>query len=347
VLDHEAVSAYQIVARATDSGGLTTEHGFTIAVNDVNEAPTAAHDAVAVNEDATSGNLWTTLLANDTDPDSGQTLSISAVDTSNTLGSLIFDPEHQTLRYVADNDAFDALKTGASQVDHFSYTVTDGHGLSSTATVDVKVTGIADGITRTGSIFSDTLNGTGGEDTLSGGLGNDTLYGQGGHDYLNGGLGNDRIYGGDGNDVLFGDLGNDVLDGGAGNDILFGGLGDDRLTGGAGADSFHFGRLEGNDTITDFNVAEDQIILDDGIGLLRSKVSDVDHDGVKDLTLTFTLGTSVTLLGVSDAKAVKYGKPDAYSDHQPGLGGVLDGVGDWIGALLTQNGKAHDVYHLL
>lgn len=165
---------------------------------------------MAVDEDATTANLWSTLLGNDRDPDAGQALSIVKVDTSGTLGSVIFDAATQTLKYVADHDAFDALATGASQIDRFTYTVSDGHGLTSTASVAVTVTGIADGVVRTGSIFADTLTGTAGEDRLSGGFGHDTLYGLGGHDQLNGGFGDDRLFGGDGNDVLFGGLGRDV-----------------------------------------------------------------------------------------------------------------------------------------
>lgn len=329
-LDYEALKTYQIVARTTDTGGLSTDHGFTIVVDDVNEAPVATADAVAVDEDATTANLWSTLLGNDRDPDTGQTLSIVKVDTSDTLGSVIFDAATQTLKYVADHDAFDALATGASQVDRFTYTVSDGQGLTSTASVAVTVTGIADGVVRTGSIFSDTLTGTGGEDTLSGGLGHDTLYGLGGHDQLSGGLGNDRLFGGDGNDVLFGGLGHDVLDGGAGNDILFGGLGNDTLSGGAGADTFHFGRLDGSDTITDFETARDALVLDDGIRLAHVRVQDVNRDGVKDLVLSFTQGTSVTLLNVNDVKAVKFSGPDYWSEHQPGLDGLLDDVGDFL-----------------
>ncbi len=329
-LDHEAIAAYDIVARTTDSGGLSTEQDFTIAVNDVNEAPTAANDAVAVNEDATSANLWQALLANDNDPDTGDTLAISAVDTSGTLGSVIFDADTQQLRYVADNDVFDALAPGVTLTDSFTYTVTDSQGLTSTATVDVTVTGINDGVRRIGSIFSDTIKGTAGEDRLSGSLGNDKLYGLGGHDVIDGGIGNDLLDGGDGNDVLFGGLGKDMLIGGAGNDILFGGLGDDILTGGEGADAFHFGRAEGKDQILDFDVTSDSIVLDDGITLFRTKVQDVDHDGVKDLTLTFTQGTSVTLMGVSDVNAVEFAATDYWSDNQPGLVGFLDMIGDFL-----------------
>lgn len=341
-LNHEAVASYAVIAKVTDSGGLSAQQSFTIAVGDVNEAPTATGDAVAVNEDATTANLWATLLGNDTDPDAGQNLKISAVDTSATLGSVIFDSATQSLRYVADADAFDALAPGATQVDRFSYTVTDEGGLTSTATVDVTVTGIADGVTRKGTIFADTLNGSAGEDRLSGGIGSDTLNGFGGHDWLDGGIGNDKLYGGDGNDVLFGDLGNDTLWGGNGRDVLFGGLGNDTLYGGADADSFHFGRLEGSATIADFNTAEDKIVLDDGVSVTRTRVQDVNRDGVKDLTLTLSWGSSVTLLGVSDAAQVQYGAPDYYSDHQPGLGGFLDDIGDFFDSLYAGHQKSID-----
>ena len=57
-------------------------------------------------------NLWTTLLANDSDPDAGNTLSILSVDTTGTQGHVLFDAGTQSLRYVADADAFDALATG-------------------------------------------------------------------------------------------------------------------------------------------------------------------------------------------------------------------------------------------
>jgi len=138
------------------------------------------------------------------------------------------------------------------------------------------------------------------------------------------------LNGGDGNDVLFGDLGNDTLNGGNGRDILFGGLGDDLLSGGTGADVFHFGRLEGKDTITDFNTAEDSIIIDDGLRVQRTKIQDVNRDGVNDLILTLNFGTTITLLGVSDVNAIRFATPDAFSDNQPGFGGVLDSIGDFL-----------------
>jgi VCBS repeat-containing protein len=293
-LDHEAQASYDLVVRATDPAGLFVEETVTVTVGDVNEAPTAVADAVAVNEDATTPNLWTQLLGNDNDPDAGATLSIASVNATGTLGSLVFDASTQTLRYVADNDAFDALAPGQTAVDTFTYTVTDGHGLTSTATVSVTVTGIADGVSLAGGNGQDNLVGTGGEDSLNGGNGNDVLSGQSGHD------------------LLIGGNGTDTLDGGSGNDVLAGGNGNDVLIGGAGADSFRFGRGGGSDTILDFDTNADQLLLENGIGISGSHVGDVNGDGIADLSIAFTNGGgSVVLLGVSDFSAVDFSAAQA------------------------------------
>ncbi|NWO96329.1 hypothetical protein GY976_24675, partial [Escherichia coli] len=90
---------------------------------------------------------------------------------------------------------------------------------------------------------------------------------------------NDTLYGGDGNDTLYGGAGKDQLYGGAGNDALYGGLGNDQLWGGTGADSFHFSWFGGRDTIYDFDTSQDRIVLDDGVTVTGTKVTDVNHDG--------------------------------------------------------------------
>ena len=86
----------------------------TISVADVNEAPVAADDAVAVDEDATTPNLWSQLLGNDSDPDAGA----SPVDRSRSTrparsAASSSTPATQTLRYVADDDSFDAARCPA------------------------------------------------------------------------------------------------------------------------------------------------------------------------------------------------------------------------------------------
>ncbi len=299
--------AIHINSEQADTAARGTDHDpqlatFLIARPD--QPPVAVADAVAINEDATTANLTALLLGNDSDPNAGDTIRITAVDDSATLGSLIFDPVTQTLRYVADDPSFDAIAPGASVTDTFSYTITDSSGLTSTATVTVTVTGIADGIIRSGTSANDTLNGTSDEDQLFGLLGNDTLNGLAANDQLFGGSGNDRLFGGDGADGLFGGLGTDLLEGGNGNDRIVGEGGTDTLTGGAGADIFVFSSASGRDTITDFDTVLDRILLENGINVQSSTVSDVNRDGRADLTLNFSSGNSVALLGVSDINLV-------------------------------------------
>lgn len=299
-LDFEAASSFTLKVQVTDSAGLTSSNDVTIAVTDVNEAPVAKADSITVNEDATSANLWSLLLGNDSDVDAGDILSIKAVGTAGTFGSLLFDPETKSLRYVADNDAFDALAPGATATDSFTYTVTDKGGLSSTATVSVSVKGIADGITTLGGNGNDSLTGTGGEDRLSGDNGDDRLFGLDGHDRLDGGRGNDQLFGG------------------RGNDLLIGGQGDDTLEGGAGRDSFVLSARGGNDVVVDFDIANDKLLFD-GTAIRSSEARDWNGDGITDIRLNLSAGGTVTLLGLSSLPGVQTGTYSEASDAQQAL----------------------------
>ena len=69
-----------------------------------------------------------------------------------------------------------------------------------------------------GSVFSDSLRGDEGDNTL---------WGYGSRDFLSGFDGNDRLEGGQGNDFLSGGNGDDILMGGADEDKLIGGTGFD------------------------------------------------------------------------------------------------------------------------
>ncbi|WP_262300207.1 calcium-binding protein [Microvirga sesbaniae] len=135
-----------------------------------------------------------------------------------------------------------------------------------------------------GSSGYDSLFGGAGNDSLAGGDGNDQLFGDVGNDTINGGSGNDHLYGGtgknkliggSGNDTLYGSMHSETLQGGndndrlygdAGNDSLEGGAGKDTLSGGWGKDTFIFkSALSAKinvDTISDFNVQDDTIRLD-------------------------------------------------------------------------------------
>jgi len=286
-LDHEAAASYGIVAQVTDQGGRSFSQAFAISVEDANDAPTASDDTASAREDGRTGNLWTALLANDTDQDEGAVLTISAVDTSETLGSVTFDAAQQRLVYHADADAFDYLAPGATLTDSFTYTIVDQNGATDTATVSVTVTGTHDGVKLNGG-WLPLLVGGNGEDWLAGGKGLDLILARGGHDMLFGGQGADALHGGDGNDLLVGEQGIDLL------------------YGGGGRDAFAFGKSGGADLVFDFDTTQDRIELYDGIKLASSRAVDIDRDGERDLILSFTKGGgSVTLFGVSDIRSVE------------------------------------------
>lgn len=120
-----------------------------------------------------------------------------------------------------------------------------------------------------GSSSHDSITGNSSNNLLQGEAGNDSLNGLAGNDTLNGGAGNDSLNGGNGADTLNGGSGVDTLTGGSGNDILVGGAGNDKLTGGGNNDKFLFdtGRAfktadVGVDTIHDFSIKFDKIVLD-------------------------------------------------------------------------------------
>jgi Ca2+-binding RTX toxin-like protein len=72
-----------------------------------------------------------------------------------------------------------------------------------------------------------------------------------------------NVDGSDWDDLIIGDAGNNQLSGGRGNDTLIGGLGSDVLIGGEGADRFWYRSPdEGGDTIVDFAVSEDVLVID-------------------------------------------------------------------------------------
>lgn len=100
--------------------------------------PNAEGDSITIGNTEVSDNLHSLLLENDTDVD-GDVLDISAVDTSQTTGLVIFDGDTDTLTY-DPNGQFDQLAPGDTAVDSFSYTVNDGNGGSDTASVSVTIT---------------------------------------------------------------------------------------------------------------------------------------------------------------------------------------------------------------
>ncbi len=99
--------------------------------------------------------------------------------------------------------------------------------------------------TLTGTEGSELLRGNGGDDLLQGLEGADTLFGNAGEDILVGDGGDDSLCSGDGDDIVTGNRGEDTIEGQGGNDwvsgdysndIVYGNEGDDTVLGGRGQD---------------------------------------------------------------------------------------------------------------
>lgn len=164
-----------------------------------------------------------------------------------------------------------------------------------------NLTGDVKNNTLTSGAGNDTLIGWNGADTMIGGAGNDSYFVENagdkavetanqGKDSVNSrvtftlpsnvenltltgtpainGTGNglvNVIAGNVANNQLSGLAGNDILSGGGGNDILMGGAGANILTGGPGNDVFRFTTFGNNGLITDYNVANDTVQLENGV----------------------------------------------------------------------------------
>ena len=172
-------SATDVFVYTLSDGTATTTATLTITILGANDAPVAANDYGAINEDATltvsdgdnqtvsgrydasgehSGDVInTSYTGTDTDVD-GDTLTVSAVRTGSTEGSGTAGTVGQALTgtygqltlnangsytYVANQTAADALDVGDEVTDSFNYTVTDG-ALTDTALLEIKVFGVND-----------------------------------------------------------------------------------------------------------------------------------------------------------------------------------------------------------
>ena len=229
LLDFEQAPGHIIVARVTDSDGLSFDKAFTVAVGDLEP------------EVAIGGPGPDTLFAG------------AAADTLNGGGGddvLLGGGGNDYLVGGGGNDkAF-------GEAGNDTVIGADGDDYLNGGADDDLLVGNGGADTLLGDSGNDYLDGGDGADLLFGGSGTDTVLGAGGDDYVNGGAGDDLVFGGDGADTLLGEDGNDYLNGENGNDIIFahdgndtviGGDGDDYLSAGAGDDVLVGGN--GNDTL--------------------------------------------------------------------------------------------------
>ena len=168
------VGTLDVEVSATDLGGLATSETFNIAVAPpANTAPTAVADTADATEqggiaNGSGGSPATgNVLSNDTDPDAGDTKTVTAVSfgaVAGTLGtalagaygSLVLDAAGDFTYTVNETDAaVQALRQSTDMLsDVFSYTMADTAGATSTTTLTVSIHGANDAPTlavQTGS----------------------------------------------------------------------------------------------------------------------------------------------------------------------------------------------------
>lgn len=288
-----------------------------------NTPPEALNDTASADEDgATSANV----LANDSDADGDaiEVITVNGLPVGTPIiglyGTLMLAADG-SFTYTADQPGADRLDDGTSADDVFTYEVSDGEA-SSTASLTVTVTAVADGRFVVGTDGDDVLPGGDLDDVIDGLGGDDRLLGGDGDDLLDGGTGNDRLNGGEDDDTLFGGDGNDILFGNDGDDVLVGGNGDDLMVGHAGADVFVVGGDAGShDIIRDFETGVDSLELADDASIIAIL------EASSGTTLSLSDGSSVTLNGISDVDLAEILEPLAAEQQVEALlSNFTDGV---------------------
>jgi VCBS repeat-containing protein len=126
----------------SDGKGGTDNATVTINITGVNDPPVAVNDSYITDEDTPITIAAPGVSNNDSDPD-GDTLTVTAVNTSGTAGNVTAWGADGSFTY-DPNGQFEYLPAGNSTTDSFTYTVSDGHGGTDNATVTINITGVND-----------------------------------------------------------------------------------------------------------------------------------------------------------------------------------------------------------
>jgi VCBS repeat-containing protein len=131
-----------------DTGNNVSTATVTMTINGAADVPDAVPDSFSTNEDSsTTGNV----KANDTDPN-GDNLTVTMVNgvaanvgTQVTLasGALLTLNSNGTFTY-NPNSKFESLNNGQNRPDTFTYTISDNHNNTASASVTMTITGVTD-----------------------------------------------------------------------------------------------------------------------------------------------------------------------------------------------------------
>jgi VCBS repeat-containing protein len=265
--EHLTVTAPIVI---DDHNGDTVTQDLVVAIDGSDDKPSAVPDSDGVargkviSETDAKG-----VLANDSDPDIHDQLSVEAVNGRTSAVGHAVEGKYGWLTlnadgsytYHADRDANRCGSDGVTQ-DVFKYTVSDGHGDLSTSMLSIVV-------------FDRGTTYLAGTDTT--------------------------LKAGKGPFVLDGSAGGDTLKAGSGKDVLIGGNGD-TLTAGHGQDTFLFRPDFGTNTIADFNVHRDTLQFDHSVFNSIHDILAHTRDTAAGAVIPDGHGDTVTLLDVTSAQ---------------------------------------------
>ncbi|MET0455533.1 MAG: Ig-like domain-containing protein, partial [Mycobacterium sp.] len=152
----EGESATDEFTYVVTDGDATDTGTVTVTINGVNDAPVAVADTASIAEDTAAG-VVVNVVANDTDVDV-EPLTVSGV-TNGTYGTVTYSGGTVTYTLNNANPAVQALGTGESMTDTFTYTVTDGTA-DDDGTVTITITGVNDAPVAADDAFFVTEDGT-------------------------------------------------------------------------------------------------------------------------------------------------------------------------------------------
>ncbi|MBB3978825.1 Ca2+-binding RTX toxin-like protein [Rhizobium azooxidifex] len=203
----------------TDFGGKNTDpitRKITLNVDAVNDRPDAREIRGTTYENAV---YRVELKDAAVDVDDDKLAMINAKIVSG-FGSVMIDAK-KMLIYNPMAGPNPNIGDGESRKVVISYTVSDGRGGTTTATITLTVKGVSADV-FSGTNGSDRLSGSAHGDLMYGRAGNDTLAGSGGDDLLDGGTGTDTMKGEGGNDTYVVDCSSDKVTEGVngGTDIV-------------------------------------------------------------------------------------------------------------------------------
>jgi VCBS repeat-containing protein len=149
-----------------DAAGATSSATVTITIQGANDAPLAVNDTGLTDESTVLIVSAAGILSNDTDPDSGDTKTVTAINgQAAAIGTQIVLASGALLKVKADgsyqydpNGRFNYLLEGQLATDTFDYTMADGTGATSTATVTITVQGVGALNSVSGYVYLDVNN---------------------------------------------------------------------------------------------------------------------------------------------------------------------------------------------